>query len=831
VTLVSLGRPLVPGLGRHVRERIVGPGARALGSHGRRRLAGVVGGPFLLLAAFWALVPVVQFDDPLSTVILDRGGALLGASIADDEQWRFGVGEAVPEKFVAAITCAEDHRFFHHPGVDPLALARAFVQNVRQGRVVSGGSTLTMQVVRLARRGRPRTYVEKAIEAVLALRLTVALSKAQVLALYAAYAPFGGNTVGLDAAAWRYFGRSARRLSWAETAALAVLPNAPSLVHPGRNRERLLRKRNRLLDRLLDEGLLDAMTADLAKEEPVPPEPAAVPRLAPHLLERIRAEKAGAPWRTGEASPWVRTTLDAELQVRASAAVERHHRALAENGVQNAAALIADVDSGRILAYVGNVPLFDAPDEGDWVDVVPAPRSTGSILKPLLFAAMLDSGEILPGQLVPDVPTHVGSFHPENFDRSYAGAVPAEQALARSLNVPAVRLLRAYGTERFTALLRRVGLTTLDQPAAHYGLSLILGGAEGTLFDVAGVYAGLGRIVNRAATGVPLVGAFHPLTYFAGERVRETDGEPPLGPGAAWLTLQAMLEVERPGDELAWRAFSSSRRIAWKTGTSYGYRDAWAIGVTPRHVVGVWVGNADGEGRPGLTGHSAAAPLLFDLFGLLPGHGWFEEPVGSLVDVEVCARSGMRRGPHCALGRFRLVTKAALDSPPCAYCRLAHLDSRLTWQVHGDCERIAAIRTIPWFSLPPAMETYYRLQHAEYRPLPPLRPDCRADVGSGGSGALAFVSPREGAIVYVPIELDGSLGRVVFEAAHRDPDATVYWHLDGEYEGETRDLHQMALAPPPGRHVLTLVDETGETVQRRFTVLGREGPRARGRSK
>jgi penicillin-binding protein 1C len=819
VTLVSLGRSLAPPRGRPARE---------LGSHGRRRL---VGGLFLLLAAFWAFVPVVQFDDPLSTVILDGDGELLGASIAADEQWRFGVGEAVPTKFLAAITCAEDHRFFHHPGVDPLALVRAFVQNVRQGRVVSGGSTLTMQVVRLARRGRPRTYVEKAIEAVLALRLTMALSKAQVLELYAAYAPFGGNTVGLDAAAWRYFRRPARRLSWAETAALAVLPNAPSLVHPGRNRERLLRKRNRLLDRLHEEGVLDAMTADLAKEEPLPPAPAAVPRLAPHLLERIRAEKAGAPWRTGEASPWVRTTLARDLQVRATAAVERHHRALAENGVKNAAALVAEVDSGRILAYVGNVPRFDVPDEGNWVDVVPAPRSTGSILKPLLFAAMLDSGEILPGQLVPDVPTHVGSFHPENFDRSYAGAVPAEQALARSLNVPAVRLLRAYGADRFTALLRRVGLTTLDQPAAHYGLSLILGGAEGTLFDVAGVYAGLGRMVNRVAAGAPLAGAFHPLTYLPPTRTGRANAEPPLGPGAAWLTLQAMLEVERPGEELAWRAFSSSRRIAWKTGTSYGYRDAWAIGVTPRHVVGVWVGNADGEGRPGLTGHSAAAPLLFDLFGLLPGHGWFEEPVGSLVDVEVCARSGMRRGPHCAEGRFRLVTKAALDSPPCPWCRLAHLDSKLAWQVHGDCERIAAIRTVPWFSLPPVMETYYRLQHADYRPLPPLRPDCRADVGSGGSGALAFISPREGAVVYVPVELDGSIGRVVFEAAHREPDATVYWDLDGEYEGETRDLHQMALAPPPGRHVLTLVDETGETVERRFTVLGRERPGARGRSK
>jgi penicillin-binding protein 1C len=769
---------------------------------------------------FWLLVPVVRFDDPLSTVILDREGELLGATIAADGQWRFGVGEAVPEKFVAALTCFEDRRFFRHPGVDPLALARAVRLNLQHGRVVSGGSTITMQVVRLARRGQPRTYMEKAVEAALALRLSLALSKEEVLALYAAYAPFGGNTVGLDAAAWRYFGRPPARLSWAETAALAVLPNAPSLIHPGRNRERLQAKRDRLLDALRDRGVIDPLSAELGKQEPLPPAPAPIPRLAPHLLERVRAERRDAGWRTGDGSPWVRTTLSRDVQVRASGVLARHHRRLAERGVANAAALVAETGTGRILAYVGNLSRFDLPDQGHWVDVVPAPRSTGSLLKPLLFAAMLEAGEILPGQLVPDVPTRLGSFHPENFDRTYAGAVAAERALARSLNVPAVRLLRSYGTDRFTVLLRRLGLTTLHRPGSEYGLSLILGGAEATLFDVTGVYAGLGRLVSRAGGGDSRAGPLHPLTWRPEPAARREEPSP-LGPGAAWLTLEAMLEVERPGEEFAWRAFSSSRRIAWKTGTSYGFRDAWAVGVTPGHVVGVWVGNADGEGRPGLTGYSAAAPVLFDLFDLLPGRGWFTEPADALAEIEVCARSGMRQGPHCASGRPRLVTRAGLATPPCPWCRLAHLDAALQWQVHGDCERVAAIRAVPWFVLPPAMETYYRLQHADYRPLPPLRPDCRSAVGAEGTAALACVSPKEEAVVYVPVEMDGSLGRVVFEAAHRDPGTRVFWHLDGEYQGKTRDIHEMALAPSPGPHVLTLVDERGESVTRRFQALRR----------
>ena len=777
----------------------------------------------LLLLAFWLLVPVVSFDDPLSTVVLDRDGELLGASIAGDGQWRFGVAEAVPGKFAAAITCFEDRRFYSHPGVDPLALARAAVSNLRRGRVVSGGSTLTMQVVRLSRRGRPRTLAEKAREAVLALRLTLSLSKAQVLGLYAAYAPFGGNTVGLDAAAWRYFGRDARQLSWAETATLAVLPNAPSLVHPGRNRERLLAKRNRLLDALRERGAIDALTADLAKREPLPLAPAPLPMLAPHLVARVRSERKATPFRAGDASPWVRTTLRKAVQERASGILARHQRSLAGNGVWNAAALVLDVPTGEVLAYVGNSWPPGAEEHGEHVDVVPAPRSTGSVLKPLLYASMLEAGEVLPAQLVPDVPTHIGSFHPENFDRAYAGAVPAAQALARSLNVPAVRMLRAHGTGRFCAVLRRLGITTLTRPGEHYGLALILGGAEGTLWDVTGVYAGLARSALAPTAAEKRGGRSIPRSSTPARGPRRRRPTRPLGPAASYLTLQAMLEVERPGDELAWRAFGSARKIAWKTGTSYGFRDAWAVGVDPRHAVGVWVGNADGEGRPGLTGHSAAAPILFDLMGALPGGGWFAPPAEGLEDVDVCARSGMRAGPHCAALRAELVPRAGLDSPPCSFCRLVHTDAAGAWQVHADCEPAAAIRSAAWFVLPPAMETHFRRFHADYRPPPPYRPDCRAALGAAGSASLSFVYPREGAVVYVPLEMDGTAGRVVFEAAHRDPAARVFWHLDDEYEGETRDIHQMALAPRPGPHVLVLVDERGESVRRRFTVVGRGG--------
>jgi penicillin-binding protein 1C len=787
-----------------------------------RRVLRLSAAALVIALGFVALVPVAQFDDPLSTVVLDRDGELLAASIAADGQWRFGVARGVPEKFAAAVTRLEDRRFFRHPGVDPLALLRALAQNVRGGGVKSGGSTLTMQVVRLSRKCRARSYAEKLVEAVMALRLELSLEKPQILGLWTAYAPMGGNTVGLDAAAWRYFGHAPERLSWAESAMLAVLPNAPTLIHPGRNRPLLLFKRNRLLDSLREASALDAMACELAKREPLPPAPQPVPMLAPHLLARVQAAQAGRRFRTGDASPWVRTTLKKDLQLRAAEILARRHLALAENGVHNAAALVLEVDSGRVLAYLGNLQPGERDEHGEHVDVIKAPRSSGSILKPLLYAAMLESGEVLPGQLIPDVPTHIGAFHPENFDRAYAGAVPAERALARSLNVPAIRMLRGYGVDRFCALLRRLGLTTLLRPAHEYGLALILGGAEATLYDVTGVYAGLARGVNAAAAGEPSV--FRRPTYLAATEAGLADqggAEPPLHAGAAYLALKAMLEVERPGDEQAWRAFAASRKVAWKTGTSYGFRDAWAVGVTPRYAIGVWAGNADGEGRPGLTGYSAAAPILFELFDLLPGAGWFAEPKSQLRVADVCASSGMRAGPHCRSRRVELVTPSGLQAAPCSFCRLLHTDEGGAFRVHADCEPAAAIRPATWFVLPPAMETYYRRRHADYRPPPPYRADCRTALDAAGGASLSLVYPKQGAQLYVPVEMSGALGRVVFEAAHRDPQSRVFWHVDDEYYGETRDIHELALAPAPGKHVLTLVDEAGETLRRSFSVLGK----------
>ena len=675
-----------------------------------------------------------------STVVESARGELLGARIAADEQWRFPPGDTVPERFATALVQFEDRHFWWHPGVDPGALVRAAIDNLRNGHVVSGGSTITMQVIRLSRQ-KDRNLWQKVIEAVQATRLEFRCNKKEILALYAAHAPFGGNVVGLEAAAWRFFGRPAGDLSWAEAATLAVLPNAPSSLHLGKNRDELLQKRNRLLQRLLEHGDISADTYEAALEEPLPDAPLPLPQWAPHFVE-------GCP-----KGIRTRSTLNLSLQKAVEAAVDRRSDDLAREGIADMAAVVIDNLSGQVVAYVGNAsPSRQRP--GVQVDIAASPRSTGSILKPFLYAAALQEGTILPHTLLPDVPVNLGGFAPQNFDKNYYGAVPAHEALARSLNVPSVFLLRQYGMPKFHALLRSAGLSTLTQAPDHYGLSLILGGAEARLDEITAAYSKF--FVANAPHSI-----------------------------SVWYTLEALKEVNRP-DELDWRLIRSVRKAAWKTGTSYGFRDAWAVGMTPAYTIGVWAGNADGHGVPGLTGARTAGPVLFDILNLLPySEEWFPEPNPDQASVftAVCPDSGMLASPDCPKTEM-LIPAAGLDSEPCPYHKTGE------------------------FVLPPAMEWYYKPHHPGYTGATKVQND----------QAIQFIYPQAGAVLSVPRQLSGEKEGIVFRAAHHRTDATLWWHLDNTYVGETSFRHELRLAPAPGKHTLTVVDSEGNTAFVRFTV-------------
>lgn len=761
-------------------------------------------------AAFWWMLPRPLFREPLSAVLLARDGSLMGARIAADGQWRFPDIDAVPPRFAQALITYEDRRFREHPGVDPLAIARAVRSNWRAHRVVSGASTLTMQLARLVMQqgsGDYRGgYLDKGWQALLALRLECSYSKDELLAQYASHAPFGGNVVGLDAAAWRYFGRAPAQLSWAEAATLAVLPNAPGLVTPGRARQRLQARRDGLLRQLAARGALGDFDLKLALAEPLVDAPQPLPDEAPHLLETLRARYP--------AQHRFHSTLDPQLQREATALVSMHVATLQRSGIGNAAALIVDNRSFEVLAYVGNAGWGIEGTRALAVDIVQRPRSTGSILKPFLYAAMLDSGQLLPRMLVPDVPTQIRGFTPENFDRQYRGAVPADEALARSLNVPAVRLLREFGYPRFHELLQRLGFSTITQPADHYGLALILGGAEATLWDVTGAYANLADGA-RAAGGPAVTRGLKWLLDAQGAAFPQR----PLSIGASWLTQQALLEVTRPAEEANWQRFANARQVAWKTGTSWGLRDAWAVGSSTAYTVGVWAGNAEGTGVPGLTGSTAAAPLLFALHEKLPHSDWYAMPMGALKTVRTCADDGFLASDLCE-PRDELVPVRSHFDRQTPYHRLVHLDAHANLRVNAECEAVSSMRHQSWLVLPPAMEAWYRTQGAGYRELPPWRKGC-SDTAGESRALMEFLYPDAGGRLYVPVELDGRRGRAVLEVVHRDPGAVLYWHLDDDYAGRTELHHQLAIDLPPGPHRVTVVDAEGHRLSRTFEVLAR----------
>ena len=776
----------------------------------KKRLLLYLAGTIIIWFAF--CLPDPLFNDPASTVLTDKNGNLLAARIATDGQWRFPECDTVPDKFEKCLVYFEDQYFRYHPGINPVSIVKSIIENLKAGEIVRGGSTITSQVIRMSRKGKSRTVWEKLIEYILAFRLELSTSKDEVLALYASHAPFGGNVVGLDAAAWRYYGRSSESLSWGEAATLAVLPNAPSLIYPGKNHQTLLKKRNRLLDKLKDKMVIDSTTCELAKFESLPGKPKPLPQLTPHLLSRIMQE--------GKTGKITQVTIDKVIQEQCNRIVDKYHAVLANNEILNAAAIVLEVKTGNVLAYVGNTNT-KLEGAGNYVDIISSRRSSGSTLKPFLYALMLKDGLILPHTLIADVPTHISGFSPKNFNKGYDGAVHASNALARSLNIPAVRMLREYGLDLFLDKLPGLGITTIDKPASYYGLSLILGGAEVSLWELAGAYASMARMLINYTDGDSKYSQsdYHEVNYISkitAERDRLKDGDL-IGAGPAWLTFQALTQMNRPLEGGNWKLFSSSKKIAWKTGTSFGHRDALAIGTTPDYVVGVWVGNADGEGRPGLTGASTAAPVMFEIFKNLPSSGWFDPPYDDFEELPTCELSGYKASQNCDKTDTILAPLNGYKTPVCPYHRKIHLSQNEKYQVTSECYSVSKMKTKSWFVLPTVVAWYYKSHNPFYKPLPPFHPDCISE----SSKSLDLIYPDKSAKVFIPRNFGNIQERVVFEAAHRNQDTKIHWHLDKKYLGSTTVIHQMEVSATEGMHKLTLVSDDGETFTREFEVMAR----------
>lgn len=753
---------------------------------------------FLLIVYYFSL-PKQLFNDPTSTVVTASNNELLGATIATDGQWRFPELDSVPYKFEQCILQFEDAHFYKHFGFNPISIGKAFLENRKANRIVRGGSTITQQVIRLSRKNKQRTYVEKLKELVLATRLEFRYSKERILRLYASHAPFGGNVVGLEMAAWRYYGLEPSQLSWAESATLAVLPNAPSLIYPGKNQEELKKKRNRLLKKLYDKAIIDNLTYELAIEEELPQKPYKLPSIASHFVQEVKKQHKGKR---------VHSSIHKNIQHQVYTLAKQHYELMRQNEVHNLAVLVLDVHRRKVVAYIGNSPTISKHHKD--VNNVIAPRSTGSTLKPFLYAHMLESGELLPTQLVKDIPTEIAGYTPKNFDLSYDGAVPANEALTRSLNIPAVRMLQRYGLEKFRENLREYDIKHINKSADHYGLSLILGGAEASLWDLCKLFAGYAGTVNHFETIKHryYTKEFQNPSYLFDEVVnfgKVASNTTYIDAGAANLTLNALTEVNRPLTDQAWKYYDSSQKIAWKTGTSFGNKDAWAIGTTANYVVGVWVGNSDGEGRPDVTGVGSASPLMFSIFDILPKSDWFLEPYEDEVTVKVCSESGYIALPICP-SETKQVTKNGVRAIPCPYHVEVLMDKNEEFRVNSNCESIENIRAKTYFVLPPLVAHYYKQRNPNYRKLPPFKKGC---VPIGGN-VIDFVFPTTyKSTISLTKGTNGEVNPVILKLTHADPTASIFWYLDDAFIKKTEEYHEIALKPEIGEHIITVIDNLG----------------------
>jgi penicillin-binding protein 1C len=757
----------------------------------------LVGTLFLVIwFAWWFMLPGKLFQTPLATVMFDEQGQLLSARIAADDQWRFPPSDSIPNKYVQAVLQFEDKTFFKHSGIRFDAFVRAIYQNIKAGKIVSGASTISMQTIRLAKQNPTRSVWEKLKEVLFALRLEVSYSKQEILKLYAANAPFGGNIVGLEAASWRYFARPPYALSWAEAAMLAVLPNAPGLIYPGKANKALLSKRNRLLKRLYVQHFFDKTTLKLAMLEPLPNGIIPFPNEAPHAIQWAISR--------GKSQQRIKTGIQKNLQQKAAQVLKRYQQVYVQNEIANAAVLVIDNASNKVIAYQGNVTGLSATYEG-FNDMIQTPRSTGSILKPFLFAMLLQQGDITPYTIQEDIPMRLGLYSPENYVASFEGAVPANEAIARSLNVPAVKMLQQLTVPNFLNQLRQLGLTTLKQNANYYGLSLILGGGEATLWELTQAYSAFAQ---------HLQGKLVQTSQLALDDDSKTINFQ-LSTDVCYEVLKTLKNVKRPSTEVGWNFFTNQRKVAWKTGTSFGGRDAWAIGVDKNYTVGVWVGNADGEGRPELSGATHAGPILFEMFHLLPASSWFEKPSTSLMKLPLCANSGNIASNFCTV-TIQEVPESVKNALVCNYCKPVLIDKNTGLRIAMSCSEPATRTTKNWYCLPAVQAWYFKQVHPDYLELPKWKIACQPETEKQ---QIALIYPYRNSALKIPVDINGNKQKCVFQASHEKQQATIYWHIDERFLGTTTGDHSMEISMQPGKHSLTLLDKNGSVLHRELIVL------------
>lgn len=759
--------------------------------HAFKNIAGVkrfIGSAFLLLAISTFIIGIIDLSFPMETsppwskVVYDRNGKVLHVYLSVDDKWRIRCQPAaVDSLFIQTLLKKEDQYFYYHPGINPIAIARAAFNNLIKGQRTSGASTITMQVVRLLE-PRPRTFFSKITEAFRALQLELHHSKDEILSLYLSLAPYGGNIEGVVAASHLYFGKAPSLLSPAEAVTLSIIPNRPSSLRPGKGNALLFKERNRWLKKLYHEHLIPLSDLEEALNEPLEMHRGTFSFLAPHLSRRLTA---------GNKQFEIRSSIDADLQEKVSQLCYNHVKRLQNIGIGNGAIIVIDNKSHEVLAYAGSQDFYDNLHSGQ-VDGIVAIRSPGSTLKPLVYALAFDKGIITPKSILEDVAVNYDGYRPENFDLHFHGGVSAEDALSSSLNVPAVLLLEKTGVASFRASLLAAGCSSMKEQQ-QLGLSTILGGCGIMLEELSALY-----------TAFANDGTYSPLRYTTGDTSR-AEAVQVISPSSAFLLSSILTKMNRSDLPQLFENSLHIPKVAWKTGTSYGRRDAWSIGYNQRYTVGVWVGNFDGKGVPELTGADMATPLLFQVFNSIDYNStgkWFRPPAA--LDLRyVCPKSGNLPGDLCTEKVIDYFLPGISSMATCTHLAEFKTDPSEKISYCTACMPENGYKKKIYENPPPDLLKFYRENSIPLQLAPPHNPACsRLFEGSKPQ----ILSLAEGQEYLIEKEDPRSLELSCAVAADVN---TVSWFIDDIFYRTAKADEKLFFVPGAGRVKISCSDDKG----------------------
>lgn len=778
----------------------------------KRLGVGVVGIFLLFLLLNWVFPLPDRVD--YSTIVTDNKGEVIHVFLTPDQQWRMKTElNEISPLLRKTIIEKEDKYFYYHPGVNALAMLRALVGNIIHMRRTSGASTITMQVARSLEPKR-RTYWNKLIEVFRAFQLEWKYSKDQILQLYLNKVPYGGNIQGVKSASILYFKKNPDHLSLAEITALSIIPNRPSLLVMGKNNDRIVAERNKWLRRWAREKVFSAKEIEDALAEPLTATRGSVPGYVPQLALRLK-KKGG---------DIIHTTIDLNTQLKIEKLVKDYSRTLALKNIRNAAVIVLDNETHQVVSYVGSADFHDSVDGGQ-VNGAMAVREPGSTLKPLLYGLAIDAGQLTPKMTISDVPVNYDGFAPENYDRKFNGWVSTEYALEHSLNIPAVKTLKSLGKD---VLVRKLALCDFRQVAHDrnkLGLSMILGGCGATLEELTGMYsvfASDGRYIRPRYTtddtvGIPMrnewsrEGMGDTAASRGGRAMRS---ERILSPAATFMINEILSKVSRPDFPLNWQSTEHLPKIAWKTGTSYGRRDAWSIGYNKRYTVGIWVGNFSGLGIPELSGANVATPLLFTVFNTIDyddDDSWFSQPDDCDVRM-VCTETGLPPADFCT----HLVTDyfIPLVSPTkkCDNMQEVYVSADEKMSYCHTCLPEAGYKKKWYKVIPPEMKDYYDINKISYTVIPPHNPRCERVFAEEGP---MVISPANGSEYLInrkdpePLQLRCRVANDV---------GRVYWYINDQFYKSGDAGGMQFFVPSEGPVKISCTDDKGRNTNIKIRV-------------